>query len=146
MFSGLDTPTTIAFVVGVILPALVALVTKELASSKFKNTVLLALSAASSVLIPLVGSTTFDAKTVLTSFVTIFGTSTLTYLGVYKPQGATAAIQAAVPGGLGATAELPEPGPEIVEEVEAVDGFEEEAAPEEGAGEDFEVVEEGTGS
>jgi hypothetical protein len=146
MFAGLDTPTTIAIVVGVILPALVALVTKELASSKFKNTVLLALSALSSVLVPLVGSTTFDAKAVLTSFVTIFGTSTLTYLGIYKPQGATATIQAAIPGGLGAVVELPDAGDEVVDEVLPDEGFEEEAAPDADAGEDFEVVEEGTGS
>jgi hypothetical protein len=110
MFDNLDTATTLAIVVGVVLPALVALVTKELASSKFKNTVLLALSAASAVLIPLLGSDTFDVQAVVTSFVTIFGTSVLTYLGVYKPQGATAAIQAAIPGGLGTVDELPEEG------------------------------------
>lgn len=146
MFSGLDTPTVIAVVVGVILPALVGLVTKELASSKFKNTVLLALSAASSVLVPLVGATTFDAKAVLTSFVTIFGTSTLTYLGIYKPQGTTAAIQAAIPGGIGSVAELPDAGDEVIEDVVPEEGFEEEAGPDADAGEDFEVVEEGTGS
>jgi uncharacterized membrane protein AbrB (regulator of aidB expression) len=138
-----DTPTTIAFVVGVVLPAVVALVTKEIASSRLKNTVLLALSALSSVLIPLIGSTTFDAKAVLTSFATVFGTSTLTYLGIYKPQGATAAIQAAVPGGIGAVPELPEEGDEVidVEEIEEVD--DPEAVADEGAGEDFSEVTEG---
>jgi hypothetical protein len=61
------------------------------------------------VLIPLLGSTTFDAQAVLTSFVTVFGTSVLTYLGVYKPQGTTDSIQVAIPGGLGSVPELPEP-------------------------------------
>jgi len=138
-----DTPTSIAFVVGVVLPALVGLVTKELASSRFKNTVLLALSAASAVLIPLIGATTFDVKAVLTSFATVFGTSTLTYLGIYKPQGATAAIQAAVPGGIGSVPELPAEGDEGDEElIEEVDDPEVVVA-DEGAGEDFSEVTEG---
>jgi hypothetical protein len=138
-----DTPTSIAFVVGVVLPALVGLVTKELASSRFKNTVLLALSAASAVLIPLIGATTFDVKAVLTSFATVFGTSTLTYLGIYKPQGATAAIQAAVPGGIGSVPELPDEGDEGDEElIEEVDDPEVVVA-DEGAGEDFSEVTEG---
>jgi hypothetical protein len=124
MFENINTATTLAIVVGVILPAVVALVTKQLATSKFKNTVLLALSAVSAVLIPLLGSTTFDAQAVLTSFVTIFGTSVLTYLGVYKPQGTTDSIQAAIPGGLGSVPELPEAevGEELEELEELVDG------------------------
>lgn len=101
MAATIDTATAISFVVGVILPAVVALVTKELASSKFKNAVLIALSALTSVLVPLVGSSTFDVKQVVTSFATVFGTSLLSYYGVYKPQGITAGIQGAVPGGLG---------------------------------------------
>lgn len=117
----LDTATTIAFVVGVVLPAVVALVTKELATSRYKNTVLLALSAVSAVLVPLVGSDTFDAKVVFTSFVTIFGTSVLTYLGVYKPQGATAAIQEVIPGGLGSVPELPEVPLDDEDDLEVVD-------------------------
>lgn len=101
MAATLDTATIISFVVGIVLPAVVALVTKELASSKFKNTVLIGLSALSSVLVPLLGSTTFNLKEVATTFVTVFGTSLLSYYGVYKPQGISSGIQSAVPSGLG---------------------------------------------
>lgn len=114
----------IAILVGVVLPAVVALVTKELASSKFKNTVLLALSAVSAVVVPLAGATSLDLKQFATSFLTIFGTAVLAYVGVYKPRGTTAAVQAAVPGGLGTTVvedEFEEPDPADGEIVDVPD-------------------------
>ena len=101
MLENLDAVTVVTIIVGVVLPALVALVTKWNTSSKFKNIVLLALAAASSVLVPLVGNASYDLKAILISFLQIFGISTLTYLGLYKPQGTTAAIQTKIPGGLG---------------------------------------------
>lgn len=102
ILSTFDQQTVIIFVVGVVLPALVALVTKEVASSKLKNVALLALSALSGVLVPLVGvNDSIIWKDTVITFLQIFGISTLTYLGVYKPQGTTAAIQAKIPGGLG---------------------------------------------
>lgn len=101
MLESFDTQTVITLLVGVVLPALVALVTKQVASSKLKNTALLALAALSSVLVPLIGAETYDWQAVVTSFLQIFGVSVLTYVGVYKPRGTTDAIQTKVPGGIG---------------------------------------------
>jgi uncharacterized membrane protein len=97
----------IAILIGVVLPAAVALVTKEMASSKYKNTALLVLSGIASVLVPLSGAASLDVKAVVTNFLTIFGTAVVSYVGIYKPRGTTAAIQSAVPGGLGSVEELP---------------------------------------
>src|SRR6478735_4099557 len=101
MLENLDAVTVVTLLVGVVLPALVALVKKWNAPSKFKNVVLLALSALSSVLVPLVGNTEYDLKAIVIAFLQIFGVATLTYLGFYKPQGTTAAIAEKVPGGVG---------------------------------------------
>jgi hypothetical protein len=108
------------FIVGVLLPAVVALATKQLASSQFKNIVLLALSAVSAVLVPLTTSdSALDLQSVLNNFLVVFGTSVVAYYGLLKPQGITDAIQNAVPGGVGPVA-LPE-----VEELPWDDNFEE---------------------
>lgn len=85
--------TQIAVVVGVVLPLIVALVTKQLASSRLKNTVLLGLSAVTALIVPLSVNPVLDVSVFTQSFLTIFGTSVLAYLGVYKPQGTTATIQ-----------------------------------------------------
>lgn len=97
----LDTTTTIALLVGVVLPSIVALVTKQLASSRFKSLTLLGLSAASTVLVPLVGQETVDLASLGSSFLTTFGVAVLAYYGIYKPTGTTDRIQTAIPGGLG---------------------------------------------
>jgi hypothetical protein len=105
--------------VGVVLPALVALVTKQVASSRFKSITLIALSAVSSVLVPQIGVDAVDLKAVLNNFLLIFGSGVLAYYGVLKPTGATEAVANAVPGGLGGAAPLPEP--EFDDDVEVVD-------------------------
>lgn len=104
--------------VGVVLPALVALVTKQLASSRFKNLALIGLSAVSAVVVPLVGATTYDLKAIVNNFLVIFGTGVLSYYGILKPQGIPEKIQTAIPGGLGNGA-LPDV--EELEDVEYVD-------------------------
>jgi hypothetical protein len=123
----IDTTTLLAVVVGVVLPALVALVTKHFTSSGFKSLTLLFLAVVSSVLTPLVGSGTFDLNAVLTAFATTFGTAVLTYYGLLKPTGATEAIATRVPGGIGTEVALP--GYEIVDATQ-IDKTDELPAPE----------------
>jgi hypothetical protein len=101
MLENLDTVTVVTLLVGVVIPLVVGLVTKWKSSSKFKNVALLALAALSSVLIPHVGKEAVDFEAVAIAFLQLFGVSTLTYLGLYKPSGITEALQAKVPGGLG---------------------------------------------
>lgn len=103
----MDTQTALSIVVGALLPAVVALVTNTLASSRFKSLTLLALSALAGVLTPLVGSSTFNWQEVLASFAATFGTAVLTYYGLLKPTGATQAIGEAIPGGIGPSVALP---------------------------------------
>lgn len=95
-------------VVGVILPAVVALVTKQLATSKFKSLVLVGLSAVSSVIVPLIGATTYDIKAIINNFLVIFGTGVLSYYGLLKPQGVTEKIQSATPNFGAGSVDLPE--------------------------------------
>lgn len=102
-----DTATTIAVLVGVVLPALVALVTKQVASPRVKSIALIALSAAAAVLTPLLGADAVDVETVFISFLTIFGTAILSYYGILKPTGITEGIASKVPGGIGADPALP---------------------------------------
>jgi hypothetical protein len=91
----------LAVLVGIVLPALVALVTKQLATSRLKSLTLIGLSAIAAVLTPLVGSDVVDLQAVFSSFAVIFGTGVLSYYGVLKPTGVTDSIQSAIPGGLG---------------------------------------------
>jgi hypothetical protein len=106
--------------VGVVLPALVALVTKQVSSSRFKSLALVALSAVSSVVVPLVGATTVDFQAVANNFLVIFGSGVLAYYGVLKPTGVTEAVQTAVPGGLGTSEALPGPEFDEFDDVEVV--------------------------
>jgi hypothetical protein len=105
MLENLDTVTVVTLLVGVVIPLVVAVVTKWQTTSKFKNIALLATAALSAVLVPHVGSAEVDVQAVATAFLQLFGVSTLTYLGFYKPSGVTEAIQAKIPGGLGPVVE-----------------------------------------
>lgn len=93
------------FVVGVLLPALVALVTKQVASGTVKSLLLVALSAASAaVTTALIAPDGFSWNVALLSFVQLFYSAVGAYYGLLKPAniaGAGGKIQTAIPGGIG---------------------------------------------
>ena len=95
--------------VGAVLPALVAVVTNRWASSQLKSIILLLLTAAASVLNPIVGNNDVNWRTVATTFVVTFGSAVLTYYGALKPlniAGTDGKIQTAIPGGIGKAEEV----------------------------------------
>lgn len=94
--------------VGVVLPLLVALVTKNVSSARFKSLALLVLSGIGGYLTTLLASdAAVDWKTVGVAVLTIFVTAVASFFGFTKPAkiaGSDGLIQAAVPGGLGKAA------------------------------------------
>ncbi len=93
--------------VGVVLPFLVDLVTKQLASGALKQTVLLALSLVSGVLVEFITTIqaggSFDWTTAAYGAVTAFATGVVVFKGLDATPilGRTGVISQAVPGGLG---------------------------------------------
>lgn len=90
---------------GVVLPMVVALVTKQLASGRTKTLVLLALSVIATVLQSLVAA---DGRFVVSQFILYFlvtmGTAITSHFGVLQPleiTGKNGVIQESVPGGIG---------------------------------------------
>lgn len=79
----------LSLAVGVVLSALTALVTHEKAPAALKATVLLALSAASSVILPATQSGEFHWKPVLLTWATTFFIAVGTHFGFLKPIGVT---------------------------------------------------------
>lgn len=96
----------------VVLPSLVALVTRRLSAPQVKTTVLLALSAIAGTLTQLTtNGGEFEFKTALASFGTTFLASVSAHYGLLKPAGVTGdagLINQVVPGGLGNPV-MPEP-------------------------------------
>lgn len=89
----MDTISLVELAVAVVLPALVALVTKEVTSSAVKGVVLAALAAVAGF-----GKAYLDNKGVvtdvaLTDSVTIFVVSVVSYFGLLKPAEIPAKIQ-----------------------------------------------------
>src|SRR5690348_3521771 len=95
----------LTFVVGTILPAVVALVTQRCTSSAVKAVVLAALSAVAGVVTSVQEANgQFDWKSALSLFIVTFVTATAVHFGLLKPAGVTGtdgAIASAVPGGVG---------------------------------------------
>lgn len=95
----------LTFALGTLLPALVALVTKQNAASWVKSLALAALSAVSGVLTSVAANGgQLEWKAALTSFIITFVTAVSTHYGLLKPSGVTGsegAIAEAVPGGIG---------------------------------------------
>lgn len=98
----------LTFALATVLPALVALVTKQFASAAFKGVLLAALSAATGILTTIqANGGEFEWKTALTGFFIAFITAVVTHYGLLKPTGVTGSdgsIAAAVPGGIGSDA------------------------------------------
>jgi hypothetical protein len=95
------------FAVGIFIPLLVQVVVAKLANAEVKALILLALSAAASVLTPLLSASTFDWRVIALSFAQLYGTAIVTHYGLYKPTGITGAdglIANVIPGGIGAPA------------------------------------------
>lgn len=99
---------------GILLPFLVDLVTKKLASGAVKSSVLLALSLIAGVLTEFLGALTadrpFDWSTAGYGAVTAFITGVAAFFGFLSPfgiSGSSGIIQAAVPAGIGTAAVPP---------------------------------------
>lgn len=108
-FAGFTWVQLLTLLVSVVLPALVALVTKRLASPGLKAVVLAALAALlgflSELLDALVHAGAFDVAAAIVWWVTAFVVAVAVHYGLLKPGGITGsqgAIATAVPGGLGA--------------------------------------------
>lgn len=103
----------LTFVLGTVLPALVALVTQRCASSGLKAIVLALLAAVGGVATSIqMDGGNFDWKVALTSFIVMFVTATATHFGLLKPTGVTGTdglIASAVPGGVGEPVAKPDP-------------------------------------
>lgn len=97
----LDSPQLLAsFVVGVVIPTIVGLVTKKLASSALKSWVLLFLSAVSTVLVAAVTTGNFETEALVNGFFVTFVTAVAAHYGFFKPAGVTGTegvIQSATP-------------------------------------------------
>lgn len=98
----------LGLLVSVVLPALVALLTKRMASSALKSVTLLALAAVlgfgTELLHAAQVGASFDVRAGLMSWLTSFVVAVVAHYGVLKPGGVTGsqgAIAAKVPGGLG---------------------------------------------
>lgn len=94
--------------VGVALPLLVALVTKNVSSDRFKALALLVLSGISGYLTTLLAAdVAVDWKSVAAAVLTIFVTAVASFFGFTKPAkiaGSDGLIQSVVPGGFGKVA------------------------------------------
>ncbi len=95
----------LTMLIAVILPALVSLVTKQLASSGLKAVILLLLSAVTGALTSIQNQGgTFVLKDVFLATLFTFLVAVGVHFGLLKPAGITGsegAIQTAVPGGIG---------------------------------------------
>jgi len=94
--------------VGIVLPLLVALVTKQAASSGLKSAFLLGLSALGGYLTTLLyNDAAVDWKSVAVASLTVFVSAVASYYGFTKQvklAGAEGVIQTKIPGGLGKAA------------------------------------------
>lgn len=104
----LDLTTWLTFAVSVVLPALVALVTKQAAHPGLKAFVLLLLSAVTGFVYSWIeaaqNALPFSLNAAAVAFVMSFGTAVLAHFGLLKNMqltGSQGAIQTKVPGGLG---------------------------------------------
>lgn len=93
------------FLIGTGLPILVAFITKQAASSRFKAIILAALAAISSTATVIASATgAIDWKVVLSSFAITFITAVAAHYGFFKPTGVTGTdgmVANAVPNGIG---------------------------------------------
>lgn len=88
----LDVPT-LTLLVGTVVPFLVALVSKEVASSRLKGVLNAALSAVGGALVVLLDNGgTANLNELINAGVFTFITSVATYYGIWKPSGATAKV------------------------------------------------------
>jgi len=79
-------PLVITFIIGTIIPFLVALVTKATVSNTVRSLLTMALSAASAVVVQIqANGNSFVLESTVVLFFTTFGTSVLTYLGFWRP-------------------------------------------------------------
>lgn len=108
-YSGFSWVQLLTLLVSVVLPALVALVTRRMASSGLKATVLALLAAVlgfgSELLDALTQGGVFDVGAGVYAWVTAFVIAVAAHYGLLKPTGVTGsqgAIASAIPGGLGA--------------------------------------------
>jgi ABC-type nitrate/sulfonate/bicarbonate transport system substrate-binding protein len=107
--AGIETVTVpvpwLNVVIGVVLPAIVALVTKRFADSAVKALLLLFLASVSGVLTQIVSNGgDFDVAPAAMAVLTAFGAAVLAHYGFLKPAGVTGTdgvIARAVPGGVG---------------------------------------------
>lgn len=97
------------FAIGVLLPAVVALVTHRFADGTVKALVLLFLSALTGVGTQIAANNgDFDVAPAAMAVLTAFGSAVLAHYGLLKPAGVTGSegvIARAVPGGLGGSGE-----------------------------------------
>lgn len=90
------TPTTLAALIGLAVPLLVALLSKTHASDGLKVILNLVLTAAGSVALTLVGGEgAFAWAAFVNAWVAAFVTSVTAYYGAYKPSGISGGVQTA---------------------------------------------------
>jgi hypothetical protein len=96
---------------GVVLPMVVALVTKKVASGAVKSLTLLFLSIVAGVITQVIqNGGSFEVWTTVGNILLTFATGVIAHFGLLQPlkvTGKTGAIQTAVPGGIGSTASNP---------------------------------------
>ena len=93
----LDTAQILALVVGLVLPALVGLVTQKVTSSRLKALLLAALSAltglGSELLTAVQSGSGYDFGTGVVTALGVFVLAVVTHYGLLKPTGVTDAVQ-----------------------------------------------------
>jgi len=98
-------PTVLTFIVSVLLPMVVALVTRKFSDGSVKALTLLFLSIISGWATELAASGgSFELKSTVINIVVTFGLAVLAHFGLWKPvniTGDAGAIMKAVPGGIG---------------------------------------------
>ncbi len=89
-------PTNVAMYVGLVVPFLVAVVSKKVASSGLKGVLNLLLSSIAGSAVYLASDVdTYDVRGFVTASLNTFVVSVAAYYGVYKPTGATASVNSA---------------------------------------------------
>jgi hypothetical protein len=90
-----ETAETLRLLVAFVAPLLVALVTREVASSRLKSLILTAITAAQSLGLGALDSSAFDANDALRQFGFDLAVAVAVYYGLWKPTGAAASVASA---------------------------------------------------
>lgn len=96
--TGFDKVQISAILIGVVLPLIIGLVTKQYTSATVKSLLLLAASALTAFITEWANSSNFVWQQALLTLILTFGTGVVAHLGLWRPTGVTAKAQAAFSG------------------------------------------------